>query len=211
VPDAADSAAAGPETAGPETAGPQTAAPGTGGRSAPLTRVRHSGPDAADLAAIAVGGGLGSVARYLISQAFPAGHGFPWAIFAINVSGSFALGLLLIYLLQVWPPRRLLRPFLAIGVLGGYTTFSTYAAGVVTLINDHALARADAYALTSVVAGLVAAWCGVTAARRMSGQPRRRPSGGRGGPSADGRAPGDAGRGDADPGLADPDRMEMDS
>jgi CrcB protein len=64
-----------------------------------------------------------------------------------------------VYLLDVWPPRRLLRPFLAIGLIGGYTTFSTYAAGVLTLIREHALARADAYALTSVVAGLAAACC----------------------------------------------------
>lgn len=65
----------------------------------------------------------------------------------------------MVYLLDVWPPRRLLRPFLAIGLIGGYTTFSTYAAGVLTLIREHALARADAYALTSVVAGLAAACC----------------------------------------------------
>jgi CrcB protein len=121
---------------------------------------RASGPGAADLAAVALGGGLGGVARYLISAAFPAGHGFPWAIFAINVSGCFLLGLLMIYMLDVWPPRRFLRPFLAIGILGGYTTFSTYAAGVMTLITGHALALADAYALSSVLAALVAVWAG---------------------------------------------------
>ena len=93
-----------------------------------------SGPGAADLAAIAAGGGLGSVARYLLSQAFPAGPGFPWAIFTVNVSGCFLLGLLMIYLLEVWPPRRYLRPFLAVGLIGGYTTFSTYAAAVMTLL-----------------------------------------------------------------------------
>ncbi len=55
---------------------------------------QHSGPGAADLAAVAVGGGIGSVARYLLSVAFPAGRLWvPWAVFAINVSGSFpALG-----------------------------------------------------------------------------------------------------------------------
>lgn len=134
---------------------------------------RGHGPAAADIAAIAVGGGIGTVARYLLSQAFPAGHGVPWAIFAINVSGCFAIGLVMVYMLDVWPPRRLLRPFLAIGLIGGYTTFSTYAAGILSLIQDHALARADAYALTSVAAGLVAVWCGVAAARRMSAAPHR--------------------------------------
>jgi fluoride exporter len=140
-----------------------------------------SGPGAADLAAIAVGGGIGSVARYLLSQAVPAGHGFPLAIFAVNVSGCFCLGLLMIYLLEVWPPRRFLRPFLAVGILGGYTTFSTYAAGVMTLLTGRAFALADAYALTSVLAALVAVWSGMKlgrAAARLHGRPDRAGAGG---------------------------------
>jgi CrcB protein len=142
---------------------------------------QRSGPGTADLAAVAVGGGIGSVARYLLSAAFPAGHGFPWAVFAINVSGCFCLGLLLVYLLEVWPPRRFLRPFLAIGLIGGYTTFSTYAGGVVTLLMGHAPALATAYALGSIVAALVAVWCGMRAARAAASLPARirgRPSGG---------------------------------
>ena len=127
-----------------------------------------SGPGTADVAAIAVGGGLGSIARYGLSVAFPAGHGFPWSIFAVNVSGCLLLGLLMVYLLEVWPPRRFLRPFLAIGLLGGYTTFSTYAAGVMTLLIGHAPALADAYALTSILAALVAVWAGMKLGRLAS-------------------------------------------
>jgi CrcB protein len=123
--------------------------------------------------AVAVGGGLGSVARYLLSAAFPAGHGFPWAVFAVNVSGCFCLGLLMAYLLEVWPPRRFPRPFLAIGLVGGYTTFSTYAGGVVTLLTGHAPALAVAYALSSIVAALVAVWCGMRAARAAASLPGR--------------------------------------
>lgn len=136
----------------------------------PATRRPHgaSGPGAADLVAIAVGGGLGSVARYLLSQAFPAGHGFPWAIFWVNVSGCLLLGLLLVYMLEVWPPRRFLRPFLAIGLIGGYTTFSTYAAGVMTLLTGRAPALADAYALSSILAALAAVWAGQKAGRLLS-------------------------------------------
>jgi fluoride exporter len=143
-------------------------------RAAPVGR-RHqpSGPGAADLAAIAVGGGIGSVARYLLSAAFPAGHGFPWAIFAVNVSGCFCLGLLMVYLLEVWPPRRFLRPFLAVGLLGGYTTFSTYAGGVLTLLIGHQPALADSYALSSVVAALVAVWLGMRAGKVMAEVPSR--------------------------------------
>ena len=142
---------------------------------------RASGPGAADVAAVAVGGGLGTLARYLLSAAFPAGHGFPWAIFAINVSGCLLLGALMVYLLEVWPPRRFLRPFLAIGILGGYTTFSTYAAGVMTLLTGHAVALASAYALGSVLAGLVAVWAGMKSGRAAATRPRqsRRAGGGR--------------------------------
>jgi CrcB protein len=128
-----------------------------------------------------VGGGLGSAARYLLTEALPADHGFDWAIFAVNVSGCFLLGLLMIYLLDVWPPRRYLRPFLAVGLLGGYTTFSAYAAGVMTLLTSHAVALADAYALSSVLAALVATWAGMKAGRVASTRPGRvrRAGGGR--------------------------------
>jgi fluoride exporter len=158
----------------PDAAQPRTALR----RMSPVqARGRGSGPRLADIAAVAIGGGVGSVLRYLLSQAFPPGHGFPWAIFAVNVSGCFALGLLMVYLLDVWRPRRLLRPLLGVGLLGGYTTFSTYTSGVVLLIRAHALALADAYALTSVVAGLAAVWCGAASARRLATVHRRRPAG----------------------------------
>jgi fluoride exporter len=140
-----------------------------------------SGPGSADVAAVAVGGGVGSIARYGLGVALPAGHGFPWAIFAVNVSGCLLLGFLMVYLLEVWPPRRFLRPFLAVGLLGGYTTFSTYAAGVMTLLIGHAPALADAYALTSILAALVAVWTGTKLARLAStrhGHGRGRRAGG---------------------------------
>jgi len=139
--------------------------------TAAVRQHQRSGPGAADLAAIAVGGGLGSVARYLLAAAFPAGHGFPWAIFAVNVSGCFCLGLVMVYLLEVWPPRRLLRPFLGIGLIGGYTTFSTYAGGVLTLLTGHAPAVAAAYALSSIVAALVGVWSGTKAGRVAAARP----------------------------------------
>ncbi|MGB6455716.1 MAG: CrcB family protein [Streptosporangiaceae bacterium] len=137
----------------------------------------HSGPGAADVAAIAAGGGLGSLARYLLSAAFPAGHGFPWAIFAVNVSGSFLLGVFMVYLLEVWPPRRFLRPFLAVGLIGGYTTFSTYAGGVLTLLTGGATSLATAYALSSILAAVAAVWCGVQAARSPARLRERRAGG----------------------------------
>jgi fluoride exporter len=158
---------------------------GTDAQTATRESVRRphvgSGPRVADVAAVAAGGGVGGLARYLLSAAFPAGHGFPWAIFGVNVSGSLLLGVLMVYLLEVWPPRRFLRPFLAIGLIGGYTTFSTYAGGVMTLLTGRAQAVAVAYALSSILGALVAVWCGMKAARaavRLPARLRERRAGG---------------------------------
>lgn len=77
----------------------------------------------------------------------------------------------MVFLLEVWRPRRFLRPLLAVGLIGGYTTFSTYVAGVMTLLTAGAAAVAGAYALSSVLAALVAVWCGMKAARAAAKLP----------------------------------------
>jgi CrcB protein len=121
------------------------------------------------LAVIALGGGLGSVARYLLSTALPVrpGH-FPWATFLINLSGCLLLGALMVFVLEIWPPRRYLRPFAGIGILGGFTTFSTFAVEIRGLAAHDAWALADAYALNSLVGGVAAVWCGITLARLIA-------------------------------------------
>jgi CrcB protein len=127
------------------------------------------------LAVIALGGGLGSLARYGLEAVVPARpNGFPVGTFAINVSGSLALGFLMVYLLEVWSPRRYVRPFLAVGFLGGYTTFSTFAAEIRDLLAGSAWFVADSYALDSLLAGLAAVWVGVVAGRLVAGLPVRR-------------------------------------
>lgn len=80
------------------------------------------------LGAIALGGGLGALARYGLTVALPTppGH-FPWATFVTNVSGCFLIGVLMVLVTEVWTAHRLVRPFLGVGVLGGFTTYSTYA------------------------------------------------------------------------------------
>lgn len=121
--------------------------------------------------AVALGGGVGSVARYLVATAVPVAAGrFPWATFLINVTGCFALGLLMVFVLDVWPPRRYVRPFLGVGVIGGYTTFSTVTAEILKLPSGPAWA----YALSSLFAGLAAVWCGMTLARLIARIPVRR-------------------------------------
>ena len=127
------------------------------------------------LAMIALGGGLGSLARYGLEEVVPARpNGFPVGTFAINVSGSFALGVLMVYVLEVWSPRRYLRPFLAVGFLGGYTTFSTFTAEIRGLLARSAWFVADSYAVDSLLAGLAAIWIGVVLGRLAAGLPVRR-------------------------------------
>lgn len=157
--------------------------PGRGGR-------RRRGWDV--LALIALGGGLGSVARFGLAQAFPGRAGtFGWATFLTNTTGCLALGALMVYVLDVWPPSRYARPFLGVGFLGGFTTFSTYTVELVDLLSRGRFALADAYALSSLAAGLLATWTGVVAARLVAGHPvRRARPGPPPGPERTGAAPG---------------------
>jgi CrcB protein len=122
--------------------------------------------DGAVLAAIALGGALGASARYGVAQLVEVGDGaFPWATFWTNVTGSFALGLVLVVILERFPPTRFVRPFLATGFLGAYTTYSTFAVETDVLVKDGHAAVAVAYALTSMVVGFLAVWAGICAAR----------------------------------------------
>ncbi|WP_433498904.1 fluoride efflux transporter CrcB [Sphaerimonospora sp. CA-214678] len=123
------------------------------------------------LAVIAAGGGLGSVARHLVGQAFTTRPGaFPWATFLVNVSGCFALGCLMVFVLSVWPPRWYVRPFFAVGLLGGYTTFSTFTVEIVDLVTRGVWTSAAAYAVGSLIVGLVAVWAGGVVAGAVAGR-----------------------------------------
>src|SRR3954463_10819179 len=87
------------------------------------------------LAVIALGGIVGATARYGVAQALPTRPGqFPWATFWTNLSGSLVLGFLLVVLIERFRPTHYLRPFLATGILGAYTTMSTYAVETAVLI-----------------------------------------------------------------------------
>ena len=129
------------------------------------------------LAAVAAGGALGAPARYGISLAVTISPGsLPWGTFWINVSGSFALGALLAVLLVHFPADRYhLRPFLATGFLGAYTTYSTFATETDLLIRNGHAAVALAYAAASLAGGLAAAWSGLIAGRRLAARLPARP------------------------------------
>jgi CrcB protein len=119
------------------------------------------------LAAIALGGMCGASARYGLTALLVTGDGgFPWATFVENVAGSFLLGLLLVLLLERFPPSRYVRPFLATGVLASFTTMSTYQLETALLLQDGSVTIGAAYWLGSIAAGIAAAYAGMLAGRR---------------------------------------------
>jgi CrcB protein len=118
------------------------------------------------LVAVAVGGAAGALMRYGVATALPVQPGrFPWSTFAVNVSGSLAIGVLLVLLTERFPRARLARPLLATGFLGAYTTFSTFAVDTDNLLRAHDLWLGVAYLGGSLVAGLAAVVAGVALAR----------------------------------------------
>lgn len=120
-------------------------------------------------AVVALGGGLGALARYGVGQLLPTvpGH-FPWGTFAINVSGCFLIGVLMVLVTEVWPARRLVRPFLGVGVLGGYTTFSTYAVEFTNLLKPGDVPLAFGYLAGTLVAAMLAVVLGVWLTRLVT-------------------------------------------
>jgi CrcB protein len=125
---------------------------------------RRLAPDV--LVAIAIGGAIGTLARYEVTQHIHvAKDTFPWTTFLENVSGAFGLGLFLTVGGGRFFRARMARAFVAIGFLGGFTTFSTLAVETVVLVKDHYAALGIGYLLASVAAGLVACALGVMAAR----------------------------------------------
>src|SRR5919112_1175643 len=107
------------------------------------------------LAAVSAGGVIGACARHALNLAWPHPPGrFPWATFVINVSGCLLIGVLMVLITEVWSAHRLLRPFLGVGVLGGYTTFSAYAGDVQRLVAAGAAGTALLYLAGTVLAAL---------------------------------------------------------
>ncbi|MFE7454571.1 FluC/FEX family fluoride channel [Streptomyces griseus] len=147
------------------------------------------GPPAAPqgrvLAAVAAGGALGALARYGALVLWPTpGGGFPWTVFVVNAAGCALIGVLMVLTVErgrVTHP--LVRPFLGVGVLGGFTTFSTYAAGVSDLLVRREALTAMAYAAATAVAALGAVWAAAAGTRAWLD----RGPGGPGGSGGEGR------------------------
>ena len=138
--------------------------------------------DVAVLGAIALGGIAGAEARYAISVWLPHRPAqLPVGTWLVNVSGCFLIGVLMVVLTELTAPHRLARPFLGVGVLGGYTTFSTATVEVQQLAEHGRAALALAYLVGTVVAALIATALamaltragGLAWARRRSGRAAR--------------------------------------
>jgi CrcB protein len=130
------------------------------------------------LASIATGGILGAEARYGLSLALPHRDGqFPWSTLVINLTGCLLIGVLMTVLLGMLAPHRLLRPFLGVGILGGYTTYSGFAVETQRLVLQHRPLVAVAYAASTVLACAGAVWLASTGtaavlAGRAGSEPR---------------------------------------
>ncbi|MFC8923087.1 CrcB family protein [Cellulosimicrobium sp. NPDC057127] len=126
---------------------------------------------------VALGGALGTTARALLEHTWPApAGGWPWTTFVINVVGSFLLGGLLEALRRAGPDdgwRRAVRLGCGTGVLGGFTTYSTFAVEVERLAAGGDLGLGAAYALGSVALGVGAAIGGTAAASLVTGRTSR--------------------------------------
>lgn len=131
--------------------------------------VRRVPPALTQTAVVFAGGSVGTLIRAVIEGAWPA-DGWPWATFAINVTGSFVLGVLLTALARSgddvgW--RRMARLGAGTGLIGGYTTYSTYVLEGDLLVSSGQTVLAIAYFVTSIVLGAFAALGGILLARRF--------------------------------------------
>src|SRR5947199_2557034 len=114
------------------------------------------------VAAVGAGGFVGALGRYELGLAWPTAPGhFPWTTFTINISGAFLLGLVLTLLLERVGAPRYVRPLFCVGVLGAWTTMSTFAVEGDLLIKDGHSATALAYVVATVVVGIAATLVGV--------------------------------------------------
>lgn len=121
------------------------------------------------LAAVAAGGAFGSVARYISVSLIGrwAGTGFPWGTLFVNIAGSFVMGVLVELTARKLTIQEPLRVFLFVGMLGGFTTFSTFSLDLISLIQRN-LGLAFLYGAASVVLGLAGLFAGLAVVRGLT-------------------------------------------
>lgn len=130
-------------------------------------------PRPAVLLTIALGGMLGAGARHALDLHVPAWVGFPWATFLANTSGCLLIGMLMVRLDGGGRAHPLTRPFLGVGLLGGYTTYSTYAVQASVMLIEERPILALVYLFSTLAAAMLAVVLGVLLARGLTHLPRR--------------------------------------
>lgn len=138
----------------------------TPAREEHLSTVAHL--DRREIAAVLLGGALGSLLRVWLGRTFSSGvAAWPWATFAINISGSFALAYFATRLQERLPQSTYRRPLLGTGFCGAYTTFSTMQVELLTMIDHGRYGLAGAYALSSILVGYLAISTATALVRRV--------------------------------------------
>ncbi|CAN5774100.1 hypothetical protein BH23ACT8_BH23ACT8_25580 [soil metagenome] len=140
-----------------------------GTRPAPVSRGRLALPPARSVGLVAAGGAVGALARTALAARFPAAaEALPWVTLVENVTGAFALGWLLTVLVERLPTDRWVRPLVATGLLGAYTTFGAVALELDLLVAAGRSDIAAAYLAATWGAGLAAGGLGVALGRWRS-------------------------------------------
>ncbi|MFH8348115.1 fluoride efflux transporter CrcB [Streptomyces sp. NPDC018045] len=152
-----------PLTADPSALHPTGPAAGHPARARPRPPWQGHWPAAG---AVALGGGIGAAARYGAGLLWPTAPGtFPATTFLVNVVGCALMGVLMALLTERGSPHPLLRPFLGTGILGGFTTFSTYTVDIQHLTDTGRLALGLAYLAATLLAALAAVWAAFAGTR----------------------------------------------
>jgi len=117
--------------------------------------------------AIAIGGALGAVSRYLVIGLVTdwLGKNYPYGTLAVNVIGSFFIGILYVVVVQKMHVSPELKSIMVVGFLGAFTTFSTFSLEAFNFINEGLVLNAITYILSSVILCIISVWAGVSAAK----------------------------------------------
>lgn len=122
--------------------------------------------------AIASGGAAGALLRHYLNSGIThilPGSSFPWGIFVVNILGSFIMGALINLFAHFWEPPQAIKAFLTVGLLGAFTTFSTFSLDAVLLIERGAWIPAALYTGGSVILAIAALYAGMIAIRAIAG------------------------------------------
>ncbi|MEW2251280.1 fluoride efflux transporter CrcB [Streptomyces sp. NPDC058733] len=126
------------------------------------------------VAVVALGGGCGAAARYAAGLEWPTRDaGFPWTTLWVNITGCLVMGVFMVLITEALAAHKLVRPFFGTGVLGGFTTFSTYAVDTQQLFDGHHARTALIHLAVTPLAALLAVWLAATATRRVLSRRQR--------------------------------------